>query len=167
MDYLYSNLNQVIMKQPILFLSILSMFVFSGCKEKEVITPGNDNTEIKIPTVTTLALTEITVSSAKSGGTISDDGGADVTERGVCYSELPNPNVNNDVVLSGAGVGSFVSEITGLKKEQTYFVRAYATNSAGTAYGDELELKTLGDIDPNPPTFQMIHYVMETWLPYQ
>ncbi len=94
------------------------------------------------PTVTTADVTEITSSSAKSGGEVTYNGGATVTARGVCWSMSPNPTISDAKTIDGDGDGAFTSTITGLIPDTTYYVRAYATNSAGTAYGEEKEFTT-------------------------
>lgn len=92
--------------------------------------------------LTTNAATSITQTSAVSGGNITDDGGASITARGVCWSTSHNPTTTNDKTNDGTGNGSFVSNIIGLTTNTTYYVRAYATNSAGTAYGNEVSFTT-------------------------
>jgi uncharacterized protein (TIGR02145 family) len=91
-----------------------------------------------IPTLSTTVISSITQTSASSGGNITNDGGASVTVRGVCWSTTTNPNTSNSKTTDGSGTGGFVSSITGLTGNTTYYVRAYATNSAGTAYGNQL-----------------------------
>lgn len=91
--------------------------------------------ENKLAEVTTEEVTEITVNSARSGGNITSDGGESVTSRGVCWSTNATPTINDEKTNDGAGGGSFVSELTGLDPNTTYYVRAYATNANGTAYG--------------------------------
>ena len=90
-----------------------------------------------IPTgVTTNTISSITQTTATSGGNISNDGGASVTSRGVCWSNITaNPTIANTKTIDGSGIGTFSSSLTGLTPASTYYVRAYATNSAGTAYG--------------------------------
>lgn len=95
-----------------------------------------------VPTVTTADITNITMTSAQGGGNVTEDGGATVTARGVCYSNSPNPTLSDVFTTDGAGTGSFTSSIDGLKCGGTYYVRAYATNSVGTAYGEEVEFNT-------------------------
>lgn len=97
---------------------------------------------ISKPTVTTSNVTEITSSSAKGGGNVTSDGGATVTERGICWSSSHNPTISNHYVASGTGTGSYSVEMTGLNTNTTYYVRAYATNSKGTAYGEEVSFQT-------------------------
>jgi uncharacterized protein (TIGR02145 family) len=99
-----------------------------------------------IPTVTTVAVTNITQTTATGGGTVTSDGGANVTVRGVCWNTSPNPTTANSYTTDGSGTGTFVSNITGLTANMLYYVRAYATNSVGTAYGNEVTFSTL----PNP-----------------
>ena len=90
------------------------------------------------PTVTTSAVTNVTQTSAKGHGNVTADGGTTVTERGVCWCTSHNPTTSGSHASSGTGTGSFTSSITGLTANTTYYVRAYAVNSAGTAYGEEV-----------------------------
>lgn len=95
-----------------------------------------------LATLTTNTTSNITIFSATSGGNISDDGGVAVTARGVCWSTSSNPTIANSTTTDGTGTGSFVSSISGLQPSITYHVRAYATNSVGTAYGNEQTFTT-------------------------
>ncbi|MBK8522387.1 MAG: hypothetical protein WAT20_10135 [Ferruginibacter sp.] len=96
-----------------------------------------------IPTITTTAISAITNTTANSGGTISTDGGAAVTTRGVCWSTTTNPTIAlSTKTIDGTGIGTFTSAITGLTAATTYHVRAYATNSVGTAYGSDVTFTT-------------------------
>lgn len=95
-----------------------------------------------MPTLTTAAVTSITTNSASSGGNVTDDGGAEVTARGICWGTSANPTITSSKTSDGTGLGSFTSSLTGLSSNTLYFVRAYATNSAGTAYGNELSFTT-------------------------
>ena len=99
-----------------------------------------------IPTVTTSAISAITSINATSGGNITNDGGAPVTVRGVCWSTSENPNTLCSKTTDGLGTGSFTSSITGLTRNTSYYIRAYATNSVGTGYGYQLRLDTPGDL---------------------
>jgi hypothetical protein len=96
-----------------------------------------------LPNVTTTAITSITATSAVSGGNVISQGGSVVTARGVCYSINPNPTLSNSFTTNSAGTGAFVSNLTGLTQNTTYYVRAYATNSYGTSYGLQYTLTTL------------------------
>jgi hypothetical protein len=93
-------------------------------------------------TITTTVVSLITPNSASSGGNITSDGGTTVTARGVCWSANPNPNIGNSKTLDGSGPGSFTSSITGLNPGTTYYLRAYATNSVGTVYGNDVIFTT-------------------------
>lgn len=95
-----------------------------------------------IPTVTTAEVTDITAITAACGGDITDNGGLNVTARGVCWSTSPNPTVADSHTTNGNGIGSFSSSFTGLNVSTTYYVRAYATTAAGTAYGEEKTFTT-------------------------
>ena len=108
--------------------------------------PGN------LATLTTLPIGNITDIAATTGGNITNDGGTPVTQRGVVWSSSPNPTTANNSTTNGSGAGSFTSNLTGLSASTTYYVRAYATNSAGTAYGNELTFTTTagGGIVTNP-----------------
>jgi uncharacterized protein (TIGR02145 family) len=92
----------------------------------------------KVPTLTTVSVTEIGPTTAKTGGLISDDGNADIIVRGVCWSTREKPTVEGTRTTDGYGTGSFTSSITQLTPKTLYYVRAYATNSVGTAYGNQL-----------------------------
>jgi len=96
-----------------------------------------------VPTLTTTAITAITTTTATSGGNITSDGGASVTARGVCWKTTANPTITDLKTIDGSGTGSFSSNITGLSQLTTYHVRAYATNSAGTAYGADVAFTTI------------------------
>jgi hypothetical protein len=90
-----------------------------------------------LPKVVTYGITDITETSATGGGNVISDGGSPVTARGVCWSKYSNPTIDDSHTTDGSGTGEFVSSITGLTKDTPYSVRAYATNSEGTAYGTE------------------------------
>ena len=103
-------------------------------------------TSVTVPTLTTASTVNITQTTATSGGNITSDGGASVTARGVCWSTSVNPVVTGNHTSDGTGTGIFTSNITGLTANTTYYVRAYATNSAGTAYGNEISFTTSQNI---------------------
>jgi uncharacterized protein (TIGR02145 family) len=106
--------------------------------------PGN------LATLTTTVASSITETSAVSGGNITNNGGSLITQRGVCYSTSLSPTTANTTIISGSGTGSFTSNLTSLTASTTYYMRAYATNSAGTAYGNELSFTTTAGIVTNP-----------------
>lgn len=101
-------------------------------------------TSVILPTVVTATVTEITANSAKGGGEVTNDGGAQVTERGICWSTHANPTLSDNHVAAGEGTGAFTALMNGLEANTTYHVRAYATNEAGTAYGLDKEFVTIG-----------------------
>ena len=100
------------------------------------------NNQVVVPTVTTTAATQVTETTAVTGGNVTSDGGATVTERGVVYSTSHNPTTSNSKVKNGTGTGSFTCNLTGLQANTTYYVRAYAVNSKGTSYGIEVSFTT-------------------------
>lgn len=119
--------------------------------------------EIEKPTVVTKSVCNVTETSAKVVGQVSADGGAEVTARGVCWSTNQNPTIEDNKTTDGAGLGSYTSNLTNLESNTTYYVRAYATNEAGTAYGSIYVLETEEEvmtsdetISVNGVTFTMI-----------
>ena len=111
---------------------------FAGVSDVVVVKLG-----IAPPTVTTTAVSDITATTATSGGNITSDGGAEITARGVCWSTSANPTTANSKTTEDTGTGSFTSSITGLTLNTKYYVKAYAMNSVGTSYGDEVTFTTL------------------------
>lgn len=96
-----------------------------------------------LPTITTTSISSITSNSAKSGGIITLAGTSSVTSRGICWSTRTNPTIAlSTKTVDGSGIGTFTSSITGLLAGTTYYVVAYATNSSGTAYGNEVSFQT-------------------------
>jgi len=92
----------------------------------------------------TTAASVITTTSATSGGIVSFDGGATILERGICYATTSAPTIlNSKVIDSAPGVGTFISNLTGLSGGTLYYVRVYATNSIGTTYGTQISFSTL------------------------
>ncbi len=124
------------MKVPLRIFVITLLFAgsalwLSSCKKDPV-----------PPTLTTAAVSAITLTTATSGGNVTADGGAEVTSRGVCWNTLENPTVSNNKTSDGTGTGPFTSSLTGLTPGTPYFVRAYATNEAGTTYGNQQSFTT-------------------------
>ncbi len=121
------------MKKTALFIVLCSFAIaltHSSCEE-----------EVTLPKVTTAEVTDVTQSAATCGGEVTSDGNS-TTTRGVCWSPADTPTIEDNHTVDGTGEGVFVSEITGLAPNVTYYVRAYATNSQGTAYGLTKEFKT-------------------------
>jgi uncharacterized protein (TIGR02145 family) len=113
---------------------ILIIIIFYSCKENPV-----------PPSLSTTNATEITTTTAVSGGVITDDGGAQIIASGVCWNTSDNPTIENNKTIESGGSASFISNISLLSPGTSYYVRAYATNSAGTSYGKSVSFKTLGD----------------------
>lgn len=102
---------------------------------------------IVLPTLQTTAVTAINTTVAVSGGNITSDGGATVTAKGVVWGTSQNPTITlSTKTTDGTGVGSFISNISNLTANTTYYVRAYATNSLGTSYGNEINFTTMPTI---------------------
>ncbi len=97
------------------------------------------------PTVTTSAVISITQTTATCGGIVTSDWGSPVIARGVCWGTSANPIITDSKTTDGTGTGSFTSSLTGLAENTTYYLSAYATNSAGTGYGNEITFKTLAN----------------------
>ncbi len=110
------------------------LICLSNCKKEE---------NKQLPVLTTSEAMYIDISAASSGGFISSDGGSKVTARGVCWSILPDPTINDSKTSDGEGIGSFNSSLSGLNAGTRYYVRAYATNSVGTEYGNPIFFNTL------------------------
>jgi len=106
-----------------------------------------------LPILTTTEVIKMTEATAYSGGNITSDAGSDVSSRGVCWSETPNPTIEDKKTIDAAGTGEFKSRITGLNPATTYYVRAYASNKKGIAYGLQVTFKTKSlTITTNPIT---------------
>ena len=123
------------------YLIILVFLVNGSCKK-----------DPSLAVLTTSALKDITVNSVTSGGNITNSGGAEISERGVCWSTSQNPLISGPHSTDGKGTGSFTSVANGLTPNTKYYIRAYATNSAGTAYGNELSTTTVALVAPTPST---------------
>ena len=147
------------------FIILGMMIAFSiGCEKDEVDTPTETNNTTDTTTtptdtsqtaslasLTTTTASSVTENSAESGGNISSDGGSSVTARGVCWSTSSNPTITDSTTNNGSGTGSFSSSLSGLSANTTYYIRAYATNNAGTAYGGEKSFTTSASTTPVEP----------------
>lgn len=115
----------------IVFISIGLTAIPESCKKKPT-----------VPVLTTANVSGITQTTAVTGGNITSDGGAGVTARGVCWGTTQNPTTASPKTTDGKNSGTFVSNITGLNTNTSYYVRAYATNSEGTGYGNQVSFTT-------------------------
>lgn len=107
-----------------------------------------------LPTVSTgSAITNISFNSATGTGNVTNTGGSAVTARGLCWNTSPNPSIAGNHTTETGGLGTFTSNMTGLLPSTIYYVRAYATNTTGTAYGANVTFSTLCDIMPPLPNF--------------
>lgn len=130
----------------------------NSCKETEkpiVIT------ETKLPELITSAVTDTMPTAAKCGGNILNDGGSSIINRGVCWSTTDAPTIADSKTTDGMEKGIFISSITGLSPNTVYYVRAYATNTAGTGYGNTVSFKT-----PNIPVKAPEQYTHKVLIEY-
>jgi hypothetical protein len=128
-----------IIEKYLIFIVIFVLSLLAGCKKE------------KIPVIkTNETTTNVTEYTATSGGNITDDGGAAVTARGVCWSMSVAPTTADSKTTDGSGSGSFSSNISGLSSATNYYIRAYATNSVGTGYGIVVSFATPSQ-SPGPP----------------
>jgi hypothetical protein len=104
-----------------------------------------------LPTVSTNTVTSITGTTASSGGNVTNDGGGTITARGVCWNTSAGPTTSNSKTIDGSGSGAFTSAISGLSPSTLYYLRAYATNSTGTSYGNEYSFTTVPAITGTTP----------------
>ena len=123
-------------KQTVIVM--IAVVIIAACKKEK--------TPVTAPVVTTAALTNITTSGATAGGTIVSNGDASIMASGVVWSKKNNtPTLADSVVNSTVSTGDFTVNLANLEFGKSYYVRAYATNSAGTGYGDVVMLTTVND----------------------
>ena len=118
--------------------------------------------DVQLPTLSTSTITQITETTAVAGGNVTSDGNASVTERGVCISTVSNPTTSNTKITAGSGTGSFTCNFTGLQANTTYYVRAYAINSKGTAYGTQVTFTTSKSVVLPTVTTSTVTQIMQT-----
>lgn len=135
--------------KKLISLIALQIIVFASCKKTEAPAPIVP----VLATITTTNASAITLTTATSGGNVTSDGGAEIAECGICYDTIANPTTSNNKLVSGTNIGSYTTvngrkvswalEMSGLIANKTYYIRAFANNIAGTAYGNQVTLKIL------------------------
>lgn len=118
---------------PVIALIFISG-IFASCEKDDV---------VNMPVLTTAAVTNVTSTTATVGGEITDNGGGDITASGVCYATVAAPTTANSYTTGAPASGAYTTDLTALAPATTYYLRAYATNSAGTSYGNEVSFTTL------------------------
>lgn len=117
-----------------------------------------------LATVTTGSVSNITSSDADVSGNVTNEGGSSVTSRGICWNTTGTPTLADAFGGSGSGLGSFTVDVFPLSAGTTYYVRAYATNSAGTAYGNQVSFTTLSSITVPTVTTSPISRIEELFV---
>jgi outer membrane protein assembly factor BamB len=131
-------------KETLILLISVSLLSFLSCKKHvDNGTNGTGNgTALGKPTVTTAIASSVTSTSAVLGGSVTDDSGSSVLERGICFSINPNPTTANTKILIGTGTGNFSTSVSSLLPNTLYYVRAYASNAVGLNYGNQQSFTT-------------------------
>ena len=117
-----------------LVLFFIGLTVLTGCKEEPE--------EVSLPLLTTTTAAEVTVSSALVASSVFVQGSSEITERGFCWSTDPNPEISDNKLTRGNGLGQFTGRITGLLPGTDYHVRSWASNFEGTSYGAPILIRT-------------------------
>jgi len=147
-------------KYILVFVIVVALLL--SCKEN----PSNNENEEDLPIVQTSSISNITKTSAQCGGNVVDDGGFNISSRGVCWSTSSTPDINDDCTFDSTGLGLFTSDISDLAANTRYYVRAYATNDIGTGYGEINTFKTLLDtvLDIDGNVYNSIEIGDQIWM---
>jgi uncharacterized protein (TIGR02145 family) len=162
-SYFYRTSVKRIMRSPLLWIGVFFVFAISCNKD-------DGNGQENLPIVSTSEVTEITRTTARSGGNITDDRGTSITARGVCWSTGQTPTISDNKTEDGTGAGSFTSSVTGLAPNTSYYLRAYATNSEGTGYGNAMLFTSQEDssntfTDPRDGrVYQTVEIGTQVWM---
>jgi uncharacterized protein (TIGR02145 family) len=133
---------------------VLIILITSSCTKEKTVT---------LPVVTTAPLTKITSTSVVTGGDVTTDGGSVILAKGVCWSLISEPTLTDNHTIDGTGSGSFLSSLDGLLSGTYYYVRAYATNSLGTSYGNEFNfILPVADADGN--LYNTLYIGSQIWM---
>ena len=124
-------------------ITVFILLAFTGCKKNK-----------RQPLITTLNVSNITISTADCGGVLYAEGDAPVTEKGLCWSDAYNPTIDDHKLECGSGEGSFTGQMTDLMVSHTYYVRAYAINKFGVAYGKSMLFTTSASVFASIVTMQ-------------
>jgi len=140
--YIIKDTSKFLIKKRVLLFNLLLVtvimsFLAAGCIKEDY------PVRLVFPVLTTAPASAITATTAASGGNVTSDGGFAISVRGVCCDTIMNPSINGLIVTSdGTGTGQFTSSLSNLKSAKAYHIRAYATNSEGTAYGPDVLFTT-------------------------